>query len=56
MKILSSDILDKLSEFQRNNGLDIFGSKLSDYEVIGQLGRGATANVYRVRARNTSDD
>ena len=31
-----------------------FGSQLSDYEVLGQLGRGATAYVYRVRSRNSA--
>jgi serine/threonine protein kinase len=29
-----------------------YGNSLSDYEVLGQLGRGATAYVYRVRSRN----
>jgi serine/threonine protein kinase len=30
-----------------------FGSQLSDYEIIGQLGRGATAFVYKVRCRKS---
>jgi len=29
-----------------------FGSQLSDYEILGQLGRGATAFVYQVRCRS----
>lgn len=28
-----------------------FGSQLADYEIVGQLGRGATAFVYKVRSR-----
>jgi len=30
-----------------------FGSTLADYEVMGQLGRGATAFVYQVRCRHS---
>lgn len=30
-----------------------YGSVLSDYEIIGQLGRGATAFVYQVRCRES---
>ena len=48
MKIFNPTICDKLS----NNK---FGSKLSDYEVIGQLGRGATSNVYKVKLRNDKE-
>ena len=31
-----------------------FGSALSDYEIIGQLGRGATAFVYQVKCRKSN--
>ena len=51
MKILSDDVLNQIVQLQKLYGLQHFGSKLSDYEVLGQLGRGATAYVYRVRAR-----
>lgn len=30
------------------------GSQLSDYEILGQLGRSATAFVYQVRCRQQS--
>ena len=30
-----------------------FGDQLSDYEILGQLGRGATAFVYKVRCRRS---
>ena len=32
-----------------------YGSVLSDYEIMGQLGRGATAFVYQVRCRQTQN-
>ena len=32
-----------------------FGSQLADYEIIGQLGRGATAFVYKVRCRQRDE-
>ena len=54
-KILSQDILFALAEFQTENNLPKYGSKLSAYEVLGHLGRGATANVYKVRARDAGD-
>ena len=44
-----------LGEFQTENNLPKYGSKLSAYEVLGHLGRGATANVYKVRARDAGD-
>ena len=60
MTMLSDDVLGKILDQQRVHGLQHFGSKLSDYEVLGHLGRGATAYVYRVRARKSespsSDD
>jgi len=32
-----------------------FGCSLSDYEILGQLGRGATAFVYQVRCRKSNE-
>ena len=53
-KILTADIMHELAEFQTENNLPKFGSKLSAYEVLGHLGRGATANVYKVRMRDAA--
>ena len=35
MKILTDLIVEQIIEFQKKVGLKGFGSKLSDYEVIG---------------------
>jgi serine/threonine protein kinase len=35
MKILSPELLDSLLTFQIESNCNYFGSKLSDYEVIG---------------------
>jgi hypothetical protein len=51
MQILTQNLLNQISDFQIENRIPKFGKKLSNYEVVGHLGRGATANVYKVRSR-----
>lgn len=51
-RLLTDALLKEVSEFQKENKLPNFGNKLSDYEVVGQLGRGSTAYVYKVKPRN----
>lgn len=50
-QLLTEDLLNEVREFQKENDLPQFGNKLSDYEVVGQLGRGSTAYVYKVKPR-----
>ena len=50
-RLLTDELLREVTRFRTENNLPKFGDKLSDYEVVGQLGRGSTAYVYKVKPR-----